>query len=108
MLHKLACARSDPYRNDTCDAARPHRLRESISRMRTLWLMMLAGVARALVAPAAKRPRFTRAFAAAGDPREVLEKAVASALGAAFGPEYNDPSKAALRPATKKAFGDFQ
>ena len=76
--------------------------------MRPTALMMLAGVARALVAPAAKRPRFTRAFAAAGDPREVLEKAVASALGAAFGPEYNDPSKAALRPATKKTFGDFQ
>ena len=76
--------------------------------MRPISVLMLAGVARALVAPAAKRPRFTRAFAAAGDPREILEKAVASALGAAFGPEYDDPSKAALRPATKKTFGDFQ
>ena len=42
----------------------------------TALMMMLAGVARALVAPAAKRPRPTRAFAAAGDHGEVLEKAV--------------------------------
>ena len=70
--------------------------------MRPIVVLMLAGVARALVAPAAKRPRLTRAFAAAGDPRETLEKAVASALGAAFGPEYNDPSKAALRSEERK------
>ena len=70
---------------------------------------MLAGLARALVQPAAKRPRLVWRFAApGGDARDALSAAVASALGEAFGDEYADPAKAALRPASKKAFGDFQ
>ena len=44
----------------------------------------------------------------AGDVVDALTTAVAKALGSCFGPEFATRANAALRPATKKAFGDFQ
>jgi len=71
------------------------------------------------MAPAAKRARrastlvadastTTAACAPGGDVVDALTTAVAKALGSCFGPEFATRANAALRPATKKAFGDFQ
>mmetsp|Transcript_30135 Transcript_30135/g.90225 ORF Transcript_30135/g.90225 Transcript_30135/m.90225 type:complete len:542 (+) Transcript_30135:159-1784(+) len=90
--------------------------------MRLAHVVMLCALTRALrphMAPAAKRARrastlvadastTTAACAPGGDVVDALTTAVAKALGSCFGPEFATRANAALRPATKKAFGDFQ
>ena len=70
--------------------------------------MMLAGVARL----PASAPRFAAAPHASPRgrrrPARDTGKGRRLGIGSGLGPEYDDPSKAALRPATKKTFGDFQ
>ena len=43
-----------------------------------------------------------------GDARAFLAEATAQALAREFGPEFGTEAFAAVRPATKREFGDFQ
>jgi len=61
-------------------------------------------VARAAAAAAAE----PAACAPAGDVSSFLEAATAAALAREFGPAFGTRALAAVRPATKREFGDFQ